>query len=225
MARTGNASASGAGPEANKQSNNGCLLAIAIIAIIFLVAKCSGDTPSSSATQEVNVAQDALATAVATQAAPPITDLSPATVRRGGERVAKAAVEGLAGEMIYSQNCYEVVGQAFTWAKLDECGAFDWEASLGLGEELPPGSEREAAWFDQEAAAGRFLKAAIAAGMGEDAADQRLSDLQSRVSSRHTAAAKPTLVALPVATESDAADWTVDDGSAGTVEGDEAADE
>jgi hypothetical protein len=221
MVQTINGSASGTNSGSNTQSNNGCLVAIGLIAVVFFVAKCAGDSPTSSATQEVSVAQDALATAVATQVPPAITDLSPAVVRRGGERVAKAAVEGLAGEMIYSQNCYEVVGQAFTWPKLDECAAFDWEASLDLGDEVPPGSEREAAWFDQEAAAGRFLKAAIAAGMEEDAADQRLSDLQSRVNSRHSVAATPTSSALPRSDETEVEDWSADDVSSPTLEGEE----
>ncbi|MEG3085632.1 hypothetical protein U1707_18480 [Sphingomonas sp. PB2P12] len=87
--------------------------------------------------------------------------------------------------MIYSQNCYDFVSRSFSWRKLDECGGFDTEASFTLGDGEPVGAEKEVAWFDTEAAAGRYLKAAIAAGLDTDSADMRLSALQGKVNGRH----------------------------------------
>lgn len=87
--------------------------------------------------------------------------------------------------MIYSQNCYDSVARTFSWRKLDECGGFDAEASLTLGDREPVGAENELAWFDTEAAAGRYLKAAVAAGLDTDAADLRLSALQAKVNAQH----------------------------------------
>lgn len=185
-----------AGGGTSGQSNNGCLAVAAIIGVLVVVAKCSssttGSSPATPAAENVGNAQQALVSAVADQTPPPVQALSPTSTRRGLSRVATAAREGLAGEMIYSQNCYDVVGRRFTWAKLDECGGFDIEASLALGDDEPAGAEREIAWFDGEAAAGRYLKAATAAGLDADAADRRLEELQRRVGARHKPKAAPT---------------------------------
>lgn len=123
-------------------------------------------------------------TAVAAQTPSPPEPLSSAGVRRGVSRISIAAKEDLAGEMIYSQNCYDSVARTFSWRKLDECGGFDAEASSTLGDGEPAGAEKEVAWFDTEAAAGRYLKAAVAAGLDTDAADLRLSALQAKVNAQ-----------------------------------------
>jgi hypothetical protein len=135
----------------------------------------------------VGNAQKALEPAVSEQKPIPVEPLAANAVRRGGVRVTTASKEELAGEMIYSQNCYDVVGRRFSWGKLDECGGFDVEAGLALGDAVPPGADKEVAWFDSEAGAGRYLKAAIAAGLDTDAADQRLAALQAMIAARHKA--------------------------------------
>lgn len=162
--------------------------------LIVAIGKCS--TPSStveSATSEAtNVAQAAIGSAIATQAPPLVLRLDVTNVKRGEANLAKANVEGLPGEMIYSQNCYDALGRHFSWAKLDSCGAFDMAAVRDLGDSEAPGFDTEAAWFESEAAAGRYLKAAIAAGEDPDAADMRLSDLQAKI-----AKARPADLSLP----------------------------
>ncbi|MES3100592.1 hypothetical protein [Sphingomonas faeni] len=172
-----------------KTGGNGWLILVVAVALLFAIGKCSSTTggASSSATVAENVgnAQEALVTAVAAQPPSPPEPLSPAGVRRGAARVSIAAKEELAGEMIYSQNCYDHVARAFSWRKLDECGGFDAEASSALGDGEPVGAEKEVAWFDTEAAAGRYLKAAVAAGLDADVADLRLAALQAKVNARH----------------------------------------
>lgn len=167
--------------------NNGWLIIGIVIVAVVAVSKFGGNSPSyqSPAARQVGDAQQALVSAVAEQTPPPITSLRKGDVRLGLRRVELAAVEGLAGQMIYSQNCYDVVGRAFSWRKLDECGGFDSEASLALGDAEPTNSEKEIAWFDSEAAAGRYLKAATAAGLDADVADQRLAAVQSISRARH----------------------------------------
>jgi hypothetical protein len=103
-------------------------------------------------------------------------------------QVAKA--EGLAGEMIYSQNCYDALSRHFTWSKLDQCGAFDAGAAQSLGDGAATGYDKEVAWFQSETSAGRYLKATTAAGEAADKADTRLNDLQTKVTAGHPAGFK-----------------------------------
>lgn len=172
-----------------KAGNNGWLILVVAVALLFGISKCSSSTGVSTSTtrvaEDVGNAQEALVTAVEAQSPLPPQPLSPAGVRRGASRVSIAAKEELAGEMIYSQNCYDSVARTFSWRKLDECGGFDAEASSTLGDGEPVGAEKELAWFDTEAAAGRYLKAAVAAGLDTDAADLRLSALQAKVNAQH----------------------------------------
>lgn len=76
----------------------------------------------------------------------------------------------------------------------DACGAFDMGAVQALGDGEVAGNEKEVEWFQSETAAGRYLKAAVAAGENADEADVRLSDLQSRVAK---AQPKPTKETTP----------------------------
>jgi hypothetical protein len=169
-------------------SNAGCIwLAVAAIAVAcFAIGKCSSpDTgkTASNASVPVNEAQQAIGNAIAAQQPAPVVPLSKASVSHGIAylRLASGA-EGLAGEMIYSQNCYDALSRHFSWAKLDVCGAFDADAAQSLGDSDATGYEKETAWFQSETAAGRYLKAATAAGEDADEADTRLSDLQAVVS-------------------------------------------
>lgn len=188
-------------PGQAQSKNGGWLFVVAVIGLLIMIGKCSssnnGSGPVTLAAEEVGNAQQALVSAVAEQKPPPVEAFSPAGARRGASRVSIAAREDLAGEMIYSQNCYDVVGRRFSWRKLDECGGFDIEASLALGDDPPVGAEKETAWFESEAAAGRYLKAATAAGLDTDVADQRLARLQAQVGAKH----KPTVEASPMDTE------------------------
>lgn len=180
-------------PPVAKQSGGGGWIVIGlIVAAVVGLSKCSSDGSGSgtfsSSSAVVGNAQQALVSAVTAQTPPPVRELSTTSLRRGASRVSIASKEGLAGELIYSQNCYDALGRGFTWNKLDECGGFDVEASLTLADDEPVGSEKEVAWFDGEAAAGRYLKAAVAAGQDADAADSRFANLQKRVARRRSQA-------------------------------------
>lgn len=159
---------------------SGWIVIAAVVILLFAIARCSSSTPNQSTpTALVGTAQESLASAVEKQSPPPPEPLARTGARKGAARVALVDVEGLAGEMVFSQNCYDMLGHDFSWRKLDECGGFDARASSQLPEETAAGDEKAAAWFDGEASAGRYLKAAIAAGLPADQADTRLAALQA----------------------------------------------
>lgn len=192
-------------PAGSANSNIGCWVIGAIVALAFAISQCSWSTKngaSSSATDSAATSPEAVATAIATQSPPPVAALDKASVRKGARDVGIAAKEGLAGEMIYSQNCYDALGHSFSWKKLDQCGAFDISASDALGDQYEPGATKEVEWFQSETVAGRYLKAAIAAGQGPDAADSRLDDLKAGVSTARPKASKPK-TEVPIAGRSD----------------------
>lgn len=200
------------------KGGTGCLVLVGFAILVIALARCTpAAAPDNSADTTANTAQEALATAITSQTTPPVEPLSKVSVRRGFDHLKLAmSGEGLGGEMIFSQNCYDVLSRRFSWAKLDECGSADAEAIQLLGDTDTAGLDKEAAWFENEAAAGRYLKAAIAAGQDPEAADARLSDLQAAIKRADTAraakAAKATL-AEPAMSEGDpfAADNAVTD--------------
>jgi hypothetical protein len=163
----------------------GCAWAVVgIVVLVVILSRCTpANTPGGNSTDNMTTnTQAALSSAITAQTPPPEEPLSKGAVKSGFARIKSAmTAEGLAGEMIYSQNCYDALSRKFSWSKLDECGAADMEAVQLLGDGDTTGFEKEAAWFDSEAAAGRYLKAAAAAGESADAADTRLSDLQAAI--------------------------------------------
>ncbi|MFS2109976.1 hypothetical protein ACCC88_09835 [Sphingomonas sp. Sphisp140] len=88
--------------------------------------------------------------------------------------------EGLSGAMIYSQNCYDALSRAFSWAKLDVCGGFDMLAVKAADNAETEGLSAEVEYFASEAAAGRYLAVATKAGEAAEDADKRLEALQRR---------------------------------------------
>lgn len=185
----------------NSDVQVGCMVFAAIGFVVFLVSQCSSDTASTASTDAASAAPQAIATAIATQSLPPVEVLNRVSVRKGAADLKKAAREGLAGEMIYSQNCYDALSRHFTWSKLDTCGAFDAVASLSLEDDALEGTEKETAWLQSEAAAGRYLKAAISAGEGADEADQRLEALQARAAKARPAAPRTSSASTEASSE------------------------
>jgi hypothetical protein len=202
----------------NKESSSGLAIGVAIcvgVGLIVLIGECS--TPhETSAVQAAKAAPEAIATAIATDAIPPVEALDVAAVRKGHDHLRLASKEGLAGEMIYSQNCYDALTHHFDWAKLDVCGSFDVSAAQTLDGDDAAGSDAELAWFDSEAAAGRYLKAATAAGEDADEADRRLDRLKEYVGKWRPAAASTSTIEPNAPTSGQASaseDSTAADGS------------
>jgi hypothetical protein len=114
--------------------------------------------------------------------------------------------------MVYSQNCYDALGRAFTWRKLDRCGGFDMLAVRAIDDAAaPPAGERD--YFQSEAAAGRYLAAATSAGEPAEEADLRLSQLQARTARESAPAPRQEAVANDSAddnTVSDVVDEAMD---------------
>jgi len=172
-------------------------LVIAVISILVLASsKCSSDqgTSGAASSEASNAAQQAIGSAIAAQAPPSVEPLNFVSVKKAGVHLKAVQIEGLPGEMIYSQNCYDALSRQFSWSKLDACGAFDMGAVQALGDDEAAGNEKEVEWFQSETAAGRYLKAAVSAGEDADEADVRLSDLQARVAKVQP---KPTKEATP----------------------------
>ncbi|WP_198350985.1 hypothetical protein [Flavisphingomonas formosensis] len=166
-------------------SNNGCGVAILIglgLVVIGSTSKCSSSPVggNSNAAADASLQKENITTAITAQTPPPVEPLSRPSVRRGiaHMRLANEA-EGLSGAMIYSENCYDALSRHFSWAKLDMCGAFDMQAVQSIGDADLTGLDKEAAYFQSETAAGRFLAAATAAGEEAGDADTRLSRLQA----------------------------------------------
>jgi len=195
-------------PKSSVDNTTGCLVVAGVAFLIFLLSQCASKTQTTGNESGPGSAPQAIATAIATQTLPPVEALDGVSVRKGVSDLKKAAGEGLAGEMIYSQNCYDALSRQFTWPKLDACGAFDAGASIALGED-PTGPEKEIAWFQSEAVAGRYLNAASSAGEAPEEADSRLDELQARVAKAHPSGIQGT--AAPSEVASDAASVSTSD--------------
>jgi len=156
----------------------GCAI-LAVIALgIGAVSQCSRRTgaDNSAAFVDTNVSNG-----IAAQAPPPVQPLSMPAATRGIAHLRLAVTaEGFPGAMIYSQNCYDALAHHFSWAKLDTCGAFDMLAARSIADADTSALANEAGYFQSEAAAGRYLAAATAAGEAAGEADRRLSQLQAR---------------------------------------------
>lgn len=168
----------------------GCGAAILFVIVSASLARScnSGGTANNTAAfVDGNVSN-----AIAARPPPSPQPLRIAAVNRGTGHLRVAVnADGFSGAMIYSQNCYDALGRQFTWAKLDTCGAFDMLAVRSIADADTANFANEAGYFQSEAAAGRYLAAATAAGQQAGEADTRLSDLQTRVRRAPLAGRRP----------------------------------
>jgi hypothetical protein len=156
------------------------VLLIAVVAVVAMISKCSS-SPDAVGTLSGNLMDANISAGVAAQQPPPVEPLDKASVTRGISHFRLAYdAEAFPGAMIYSQNCYDALTHKFTWTKLDACGGFDMFAVRAMEDSHARSIESEAAYFDSEAAAGRYLAAATGGGEAAAEADNRLSDLQAR---------------------------------------------
>jgi hypothetical protein len=156
------------------------VLVIAILAFIAMVSKCSS-SPDALDTTSTNLMDGNISAGVAAQQPPAVEPLSKASVTRGISHFRLAyGAEAFPGAMIYSQNCYDALTHKFTWAKLDICGAVDMLAVRAILTADSANLDSETAYFESEAAAGRYLAAATGGGELAAEADNRLIDLQAR---------------------------------------------
>ncbi|NMN04822.1 MULTISPECIES: hypothetical protein [unclassified Novosphingobium] len=177
----------------NKRDNGVFVVGFVVLCLLaWAIGQCSGSASEPhDATSEA--APEAIASGVTSQVRQPVMPIDRASVKLAIKRFALAAhSEGLSGEMIYSQNCYDALTRQFSWAKLDACGAFDQAAVQVLADAAAVTSGPEAKWFESETSAGRYLKAAIGAGEDPGRVDFRLRDLQAMVRSIQPAAPQAT---------------------------------
>jgi hypothetical protein len=187
-----------------------------VIGLSSLARNCGGGTANNNAAfVDGNVSN-----AIAAQPPPPPQPLSAPAVTRGTTHLrAAVTAEGFSGAMIYSQNCYDALAHQFTWAKLDTCGGFDMLAVRSIAEADTANLANEAGYFQSEAAAGRYLAAATAAGEPAREADMRLSDLQTRVRRSALVGSRPAPAQENTINEAEEAPLTLND--LGEEEGEE----
>lgn len=174
-------------PPTGNSSLNGTTIWLIIggfLLFIFLIGQCSSPEGGTDYTA-ANMVDANMGTAIAAQAPPPPAPLNAGSIQRGGAHLRLAfSAEGFSGAMIYSQNCYDALGRDFTWQRLDVCGAFDVLAARTIDGADTTALATEEIYFQSESVAGRYLAAATGAGEEAGNADQRLSDLQSRVATQ-----------------------------------------
>jgi hypothetical protein len=159
----------------------GWLVLGGVIAFILLVGQCSDNSETSDHSALMNASNAEMGNAIAAQGPPPIQPLSEVSVGRGISHLRLAvSAEGFSGAMIYSQNCYDALTRKFSWAKLDQCGGADMLAVRSIENIDTAEFSSESAYFQSEAAAGRYLAAATGAGQPPTEADTRLSQLETR---------------------------------------------
>ena len=168
-------------------NNQGCWVATGLVGLVILVltvsqcAQVSSTNTSSGASTSYNQMADSIGNSISAQGKAPPEPLNAKSVRTGAADYRRAtAAEGLSGAMIYSQNCYDALATDFSWPKLDSCGAFDMMTVKFMPEDTQTGLDKETAYFADETAAGRYLKAATSAGEPAEKADSRLASLQAR---------------------------------------------
>lgn len=165
-------------PKPNKGSAGWGIVAVVVITLIA-IGQCSSKPKTEQQQAAANFTSQT-SEAIASAAPPVVEPLAALSIKSAAKDFkAVYAAEDLAGAMIFSQNCFEGLAHEFSWARLDECGAFDVMAVQKLDAD-PANSSSEAAYFDQETAAGRYLAAVTSAGEVPDAADQRLEELQTK---------------------------------------------
>jgi hypothetical protein len=160
---------------------NGLKIAGALVGGVLLIAYLV-DRPSSQVSTNYNGSTAATLPSEVSPplppAPPPVEALSRASVTKGTSHYrAATGAEGLLGARIYSENCFAALSRSFSWAKLDQCGAFDSSAARGAEDfDIPAGVLD---YFGSENAATRYLRAAIGSGAAPGAADERYSSLAS----------------------------------------------
>lgn len=170
----------------------GCGLIVGVIFLVALAGRCSGDSGGSNVSALMNASNAEMSNAIAAQAPPPAEPLSIASANRGAAHLRLAVgAEGLSGAMVYSQNCYDALSRDFSWAKLDQCGGADMLAVRSIESADTAALTGEAAYFESEAAAGRYLAAATGAGLPAPEADARLGQLQHRAARGRIAGQRP----------------------------------
>jgi len=169
-------------PRPDQQQTNGWAVAGVILVIVLIISslgRCNNRGIVSNGTTTMNTS-GVMGNGMSGQPRQPPEALSADSVARGAAHVRVAMrEEGALGAQIYSQNCYDALSRAFSWGKLDACGAFDMVAIRRLASS-DASALTQADWFDSEVAAGRYLGAATAGGRDPSQADQRLSELQAR---------------------------------------------
>lgn len=156
------------------QSNPGCFVLVAIAVIVVLVSQCDGKKSSEVAALPSEASRASIDATATPTGPPPVTEQAQSDLKAGRKAFGKAlAVDDATAAMVFSKNCYAALGDAFTWAKLDQCGSFDATAAQNVLSEEMTGDQAELYYFDGEAAAQRFLSTGINHGADADTMDAR----------------------------------------------------
>jgi hypothetical protein len=173
-------------PGKSGQDNQGCQVAIAIGSLLMFAYNLSQCDFKQAATIDAEKPFGVASLSNQIEAIEPrakVEPLAPHQIKRGLRHLRLVfAAEGLPGAMIYSQNCYDYVSQAFTWGALDRCGGFDLQAVTLAQQSSDADLNSELEFFGPETAAARYLAIAVKGGESAESADLRLEALQKQVS-------------------------------------------
>jgi hypothetical protein len=134
---------------------------LVVAGIAFIAIKsCSASSPTTQSL--VSDTDTGLNVAAAASTAPQniqLPEVDSRSVGRAAKHLKLALdAEGFPGAMVYSQNCFASLSHSFSWAKLDQCEAFDALAQIAISQSGQFGTE--ATYFAKDAVDQRFTQIA-----------------------------------------------------------------
>lgn len=178
-----------------------------IVLLVVAVSQCDTKSAPTNASPSTfaNVATDAAI------APPPMTEQKAGDIKAGIRAYAKAAaVDDATSSMVFSKNCYAALDVRFSWAKLDQCGAFDAAASSEVLAERLSGDVTTTEYLSGENGAQRFIGAGTAHGASADAMDIRW-DKTKRDAEKLVKLGRPKPKPTPTDEPADEATYSVDE--------------
>jgi hypothetical protein len=175
-------------------NSNGFGLFVGAVVLFGIIYQCSSSKPTPSPTQS-STAPTATTPSIEYPKVSPLDTLSMRVASSHYRAVFAAA--GLPGAVVYSQNCYAAVASAFSWAKLDRCGAFDMMSAEALLQAAQDPSGNATTYFDSETAAARYMAVASKAGDTPDDVDVRVSAFQTHAKAALIVKKKPLKKIIP----------------------------
>jgi hypothetical protein len=158
---------------------------LVVAGIAFVAIKsCSANSPTTQSL--VSNTNSGLNVATAAPAAPPniqLPEVDENSVSRAARHLRLALdAEGFPGAMVYSQNCFASLSHSFSWAKLDQCEAFDALAQIAISQSGQFGTE--ATYFAKDAVDQRFTQVASDRQADPSSAQTHLSALANAALTR-----------------------------------------
>jgi hypothetical protein len=161
-------------PSNSKGAWLGWILAAGVV--LVLIKAGSGDKPATGVSTNNSDVNLATTTEVAEPANVQLPAVDAPAVYKAARHLRLALdAEGFPGAMVYSQNCFESLTRSFSWAKLDQCEAFDALAQVAISESAEVGTE--GSYFNKDALQSRFTVVALARHADPGSSEAHISKL------------------------------------------------